>query len=266
MQTPNPFHRPSNRLSGRLHAAGAVALTAVLAAASCTWRTEHKIETVSKIDAHIVLDIRQIQDQAAQNEAYVRKDEPTTTTKAAGEPTSYLASEAALRRMAQGGGSWFFAAAHAQPERAESGAASADDNKKALEGRKERFKKLDDALTKGLIGENEQGFVEVRMPKDAPDKELRASAAKLAEDENADRKTIYRYIAQDQHLGADGAKKVGEVYAAEIRKQLKKGQEYQAPRDPKLFADFQQTALGKAHPDAKPGDWIKKTIEPEKKG
>jgi uncharacterized protein YdbL (DUF1318 family) len=271
--TPNP--------TARIHRARltlpmlAALLPAILALAGCTWRTEHKVETVHKIDAHIVLDIRQIKEEATTIEDYVRPngDQPnggqgeTQQAVPAGDKTSYLETELALRRLAaRGDGSWlsFTPAAHAQPMQAADAPVGKDDERKAIEGRKARAKQIEEALNKSVLGENNRGYVEALLPKDA-DKDARAAAEALAKAENADRRTVYRAVAQRQEGGAAVLPAVEAVFAEAIREQLKKGQMFQAPKEEQAFETFKQSAFGKAHPDAKPGGWVRKAIDPPKK-
>ena len=62
----------------------------------------------------------------------------------------------------------------------------------ALDGRRNRFDQLNELKTKGLVGENNQGYVEAL----SEDKEAKA----LAKAENDDRKVIYATIADQNGL------------------------------------------------------------------
>ena len=242
-------------------------LLALLAPTACVWRTEHKIETVSKIDAHIVLDIRQIKEEAAQIEGYVRDEnkQPQPAATPAVKPSSWAHTESALRQMlesARGGWLRFSPNACATPALPE---VSKEDESKAIEARKARVKEIGKALDAGHLGENDHGYVEALLPKDFPDKDLRAAMDALAKQENADRRTIYIALTRRQGKGADALPAIEMVYAGAIRERLKKGQTYQAPRDLRFFEEYQKTKLGQASPDAKPGQWIRKPIDPPKK-
>lgn len=64
--------------------------------------------------------------------------------------------------------------------------------KAALDGRKDRFDQLRELKSKGMVGENNRGYVEVL--------ENNAQAESLADAENADRKFIYKAIEQQNNL------------------------------------------------------------------
>jgi uncharacterized protein YdbL (DUF1318 family) len=249
----------------------AVVVIAIAGALACTWRTEHKVETVHKIDAHIVLDIRQIKEEASQIEDYVRDEDATPPPPIpAGDKSSALQpTELALRRVAtqpERGWFTFTSAAYAQPVAAEEKLppVTAADQHKAVEGRKARVKKIEAVLDSGRLGENEHGYLELLIPKDA-DKAVRQPLEELAKDENKDRNTIYRGIAQRQEDADKALPTVEMVYAGAIREQMKKGQTFQVPKDERFFEEFQKSDLGKAHPGVKRGQWVKKAIDPPKK-
>lgn len=233
--------------------------------AACTWRTEHKVETVHKIDAHIVLDIRQIEAEASEVEDYVRGDDEPTSVTAEEQPTSWNWNPPAPATPTDyPWWAWlsFSPAAHAgAPElEVEVGKVTATDADEAKKRRKARGKKIDAELKAHHLGENDRGYVEVRLPKDHEDKELRRKLIELAKEENTDRKTIHVEIAQRQDGNLrDVLPTVEKIFAKSIRtKQLKKGHLFQAPRDKKDFETFKKGELGKKYKDAKPGAWLEK--------
>ncbi len=57
----------------KLKSAGAMTLFGLLLV-GCPIRTEHKVETTHKIEAHIVIDIRKVQEQAGQIESEIRAE------------------------------------------------------------------------------------------------------------------------------------------------------------------------------------------------
>jgi uncharacterized protein YdbL (DUF1318 family) len=240
-----------------------LALVAALAGslAACVWRTEHKIETVSKIDAHIVLDIRQIREEAQQVESYVRSDDtPTTDT---GKPTSLLVSQPEGRMVAQaafwpGALSWLDPATSAQ---AQDEIAPSAEETKAKEARRKRAKAVAEGLKEGYIGENDHGYLTVLIDKNVKDKdqrELLKKATELVKDENDDRRTIYMAIAKKREWDEKKLGTIEVIFAEEIRNSLDKGQKFQAPRDKEFFKAFQKSKLGDKYPDAKPGQWLEK--------
>ena len=62
----------------------------------------------------------------------------------------------------------------------------------ALQNRRNRFDQLKELKAKGLLGENNQGYVQVLVSD--------PSAQSVAEAENQDRRTIYSTIAQQNNL------------------------------------------------------------------
>ncbi len=62
----------------------------------------------------------------------------------------------------------------------------------ALDGRRSRFDELTDLKAKGIVGENNRGYVELLVSDD--------SARKIVEAENRDRKIIYKTIAEQNGL------------------------------------------------------------------
>ncbi len=213
-----------------------------------TWRTEHKVETTHKIEAHIVLDIRKVQEEAAKVEDTVR-DTPAASPDDGKPKTSFYRATSGREVASRSLLSIFDLSSSAQ--------AAEDDSSAAIARRKERFASLDKALSQGCLGENCRGMIELRSCDEAKKAEEKKKLETLVADENADRKIIYTGIAQKQGLDAKHFEAVGLVYAAEIRVKLKKGQSFQAPSDATLFEDFQKTPLGKSLPDAKKGEWVK---------
>lgn len=230
--------------------------------AACVWRTEHRVETIHKIDAHIVLDIRQIREEAQEVESYVRGDEAPAAEE--GQPTSWLVSEPRERMVVQaafwpGALSWLDPATTAQA--ADGKTISAEDEKKAKDARRKRAKAVAEGLTKGYLGENDHGYIDVQLPKDVKDKDqkaLRKKAVELAKEENRDRRTIYLAIAQNRGWDEKKLATIEVIFAEEIRENLKKGQHFQAPRDKEFFKAFEESKLGKKYSKVKPGQWLKK--------
>ena len=94
---------------------------------------------------------------------------------------------------------------------------------KALESRKARSPELRALKTKGVIGENNRGFIEVLKPVLTP------KGKSLIEAENQDRKFIYETVVAQNHLGPDGLANVEEQYAKTRRERAKKGDRVQLP-------------------------------------
>ena len=87
---------------------------------------------------------------------------------------------------------------------------------KVLNNRKSRVHELQALKAKGLIGENNKGFIEVLKPS-LPSKEKSLVGA-----ENHDRKFIYDTVVTQNHLGTKGLEKVEEDFAKTHRARAKK--------------------------------------------
>ena len=88
----------------------------------------------------------------------------------------------------------------------------------ALDGRRNRFDQLNELKTKGLVGENNKGYVEAL----SEDKDAKV----LAKAENADRKVIYATIA-DQNGLTEAIETIEKVFAQVQRDKAEAGQKVQ---------------------------------------
>lgn len=212
-------------------------------------------ETTHRIEAHIVLDIRRIQDQAGAVEAEVRGggggggDSDGASTEPARGPGARVVSAVQGREVASAGelpglftGGARFASLESTPEERE-----------AIARRKERFRQIDPLLEKGRAGENNRGMLEAR---DVPAEERDAVRA-LIDAENADRRTIYRAVAVREGLSADEFEAIGEVWALGILKEMRPGRWFQVPSKDRLFEAFRDSALGRKLPAARKGEWLR---------
>ena len=218
------------------------------------WRTEHKVETTHKIEAHIVIDIRKISAEAQAVEQEVRNEDETVEQAPKAEP-----DDAGLRSTWVG---------HDPPRQVASrsiwsifdfattaSAQTPDDKRAAIARRKSRAGRIGKLLGQGCLGENNKGYVEAR-PCDAS-KSAKKAAKALAAEENKDRKIVYRAVAVEQGLKADQAGIIGTIFAVQIANELKSGQAFQVPSNAERLKDFRATKLGRKLPDAKKGKWVK---------
>ena len=88
----------------------------------------------------------------------------------------------------------------------------------ALDNRRDRYEKLSELKVKGIVGENNQGYVTVLV------KDERAEA--IVDAENNDRKIIYTTIAQQNGL-TDALGTIERVFAQEQRERAKPGEKIQ---------------------------------------
>ncbi len=94
---------------------------------------------------------------------------------------------------------------------------------KALNNRKARSHELQALKAKGLIGENNKGFITILKPS------LQPKEKSLVEAENHDRKFIYTTVVKQNHLGGKGLAKVEEKFAKTRSARATKGDFIQTP-------------------------------------
>ena len=92
----------------------------------------------------------------------------------------------------------------------------------ALQNRQSRYDQLQQLKSQGIIGENNQGYVEV-MKRAALDSDSMASA------ENQDRGVIYNAIVQQNNLPPAGIRQVQTAFADVQREKARSGDFVQMP-------------------------------------
>ena len=157
---------------------------------SCYMKTEHKIE------AHITIDIREIEATGNQIEDMVRA------------------------KRAKKGQSLFILPWRVEPAYAEYQIKiMTPEVQKAIERRGARIDSLDEMMLMGCIGENNRGYVEYRScPTCNQDPALKEKAEKLVTEENQDRLFIYKAMVEQNNLPAD-ALSVVETTLGKIQRQ-----------------------------------------------
>ncbi len=91
------------------------------------------------------------------------------------------------------------------------------DVQNVLNHRKARVRELQALKAKGLIGENNKGFITILKPS------IQSKEKKLVEAENHDRKLIYNTVVAQNHLGSEGLAKVEKEFAKTHRDRTKQG-------------------------------------------
>ncbi|MBX3179476.1 MAG: DUF1318 domain-containing protein [Candidatus Hydrogenedentes bacterium] len=211
---------------------------AILVLAGCVIRTEHKI------DAHITLDIRHVQQQAEGVLDFIEgKSDTLPGFEDAGEPTSWL--RRALDAIDP------FETAHAQMN---TKSAKVEEIATAL-------RKNNDAIAKlkkdGCLGETNRGYVELRDCDALADAAAKNAAQQLVADENQGRKALYNEIARLNKDDGVTVTKVEQIYAVERLKRGKAGERYQLPPAGELFNDVKGSDIGKKLGDqCKPDAWV----------
>lgn len=233
------------------------------AAAACL-RTHHEVETYHKIDAHIVVDIRQIQEEAAQTENYVRGTDaagsPNTGETDTNPPTSRAVPTPQTRRTWL---SWLDPAATACAQESAVRDEEASENtrtkieKDAIERRRQRAETVENALKRGWVGETHHGYLELLLETTEDNRQRREKLQALVKAENHDRRIIYQEIARRKDWDQSRVPLIEVIFAHQIRQKLQEGMWFQVPKDEKRFQDFRRTKLGRKYPDAAPGQWLR---------
>jgi len=220
-----------------------LAAVVILAAWGCVIRTEHKI------DAHVQLDIRHVQEQAEEVLDYIEGDRDTLPELESKEPkekaTSFL------------NGVWNaidpMPAAHAQEDLN----TSSPRVRQIMESLRQRHDKVQQYKDKGCFGENNRGYIELRDCSETETAEKKNELQQLLAKENEDRKALYNEIARLNKEQDISISTVESVFALQRLKRAKSGEEVQLPDAGDRFEDFKQTSLCKKLGDAcKPGAWV----------
>lgn len=212
---------------------------AMLALVGCVIRTEHKI------DAHITLDIRHVQEQAEGVLDYIEgKSDELPGFEEGAEPTSWL--HRALDAI--------------DPFETVNAAEMKTDSAKVKEIATALRKNNDGiaALKKdGCLGETNRGYVELKDCDGLKEADAKNTAQKLVEDENKGRKALYNEIARLNKDDGISVTKVEQIYAVERLKRGKSGEQYQLPSAGELFDDIKGSDVGKKLGDKCKADaWV----------
>jgi len=228
----------------------------VLGALSCVIRTEHKIE------AHVVLDIRHVAQQATDIESVVAGEKPLSAVEkapaaGAGKPRSALEREPAGRP---------FLAALLDPAAPACAAqtyptALTPELKAIVQRRQARFDDVEKYKNMGCIGEKNDAYLAYRPCADC-DKSpaLKSKVEALIKGENDDRKAMYKEVARQNKVPESEMAKIQAIWAETFRAKSKPGQWIQAPSEAAELAKFEKSELGqklKKEGPIKPGEWRK---------
>lgn len=225
--------------------------TAVLVVlVGCVIRTEHRIE------AHVTLDIRHIEQQA---EAALDYMEGKTDVIPELTPAPAAASTSQLRRVMNA-----FSPMHVAYAAEELNTSSAR-YRQILQQINARSAQINDLKTQGCVGENNRGYLELQDCEAAKDAARKNEVQKLMSEENADRKAFYSEIAR---LNSDDKKVtvsyVERIYAWKRLERAQTGEIFQLPPDggdaPEghTFEAFKASPLGQRLADkCVAGAWVK---------
>ncbi len=219
----------------------ALATTVSLIALGCVITTKHKI------DAHIVLDIRHIQEQADGVLDYI---EGKTDELPATEPAKEGAGPSFLERA-------YYAMLSTPVAYAAELKESSPKVKELADKMRERQPKIEALKKQGAIGEDNRGYVTLRDSEAIADAEKKNEAQQLVAAENADRKALYREIATDNADQNVTLTTVERIFAQRRLMRAAAGEVFQLPPAGDDFDKFKASPMGqKLGGECVPGAWV----------
>ena len=219
----------------------ALLTTLSIIALGCVITTKHKI------DAHIVLDIRHIQVQADGVLDYI---EGKTDTIPAPENKSELMAPSALERA-------FYAMLPIQTAYAAELKETSPKVKELADKLRERQPKLEGLKKAGAAGEDNRGYAALRDSEALADPGKKNEAQQLIAAENADRKALYREIANDNADQKVTLSTVERVFAQRRLMRASSGDIFQLPAAGEDFDTFKTSPAGKQlGAECVPGAWV----------
>jgi uncharacterized protein YdbL (DUF1318 family) len=101
--------------------------------------------------------------------------------------------------------------------------------RKIIDSRAARLAEVNRYKAQGVLGENNQGLVEVRNLDAVTDLRARAEVQKLVKAENTDREQLYREIAAEKNIDLSQLPKIQATYAETLRANARSGDWIQSP-------------------------------------
>jgi uncharacterized protein YdbL (DUF1318 family) len=184
--------------------------------------------TCARITVNVYFPAAEIRDAASRIEREVRQGDETPTTPPSSGP-SEAPKQQSIRwwprrgplRLALGVST---AAAQQQLDITISTPAI----RRLIASRKARYPRLVPFFDQGALGENNRGLVEIRTL-DALALRDRARVKALVEQENADRRQLYRALAEANNISSDRVDEIAAIFAEVNRKEAKKDWKIQEP-------------------------------------
>lgn len=219
-------------------------IATLLVVAGCVLRTEHKI------DAHITLDIRHIEQQAEATLDYIEGKTDSVpgleapAAPAAAAPTSWLQHPLDTLSPVQ--------VVYAADLKSDSPLV-----KQILDSLRSRHAQVSDMKKSGCFGENNRGYVELRECDAFKDADTKNEGQKLLAEENKDRKALYNEIARLNKDQSVSVSTVESVYVGERLDRAASGEVVQLPAAGAQFDEIKGKPLGqKLGDNCKPGAWV----------
>ncbi|GMW02322.1 MAG: hypothetical protein AMXMBFR84_34580 [Candidatus Hydrogenedentota bacterium] len=210
---------------------GALFVAILFIGFGCVIRTEHKI------DAHITVDIRHIEQQADEILDFIEGKSETL-------PTEEAAPQSSIRPLIRQACDFLSSVttAHAQ----ELKSSTTPRMKELATKMKDRQPQIDALKKSKSVGESNRGYLALRDSDEMKDTEKKNAAQKLITEENADRKALYQEIARDNSDQASVTlATVERIYAQRRLERAAAGDIFQLPPAGKDFDDFAASATGK---------------------
>lgn len=206
--------------------------------------------TKHKIEAHIIIDIRHVEQQAEQIVDYWEGQ--TDTLPAVEAPAAAEAPNTSwLRRGLQ-------ALSPMQVAYAEELKVMISPRAKELTDKlRERFPKVDAMKKQGCFGESNRGYIDLRECDALNDPEAKNAAQQLLAEENNDRKELYREMARLNAADNVSLSTVERIFAMEKLERAKPGDQVQLPPAGADFDKFKASPMGqKLGAEAQAGAWV----------
>lgn len=214
---------------------GAAVLAVVLL--GCKLTTEHRI------DAHITVDIRHIQEQASDIVDFIEGDSDELSVDAPSNTSM-------LRTL------WNAVAPVQVAHAAELNSKSPEVERIAKELRALQSE-IDQLMAKGYIGLDNRGYLALRPHPDLDDAEAKNETQRFIAKVNDLRNALYREVARLNRDSGASLTTVERVFAGEFRDRAKSGHWVELPEAGAPYDTFLDSDLAKKLGDkAKPGAWV----------
>lgn len=224
-----------------------LAAVAVLMTLGCVITTKHTI------DAHITVDIRHIEKQADNILDYV-EGKTNTLPGAESEAKDKKPEKARGTSMLRDVIEWMNPIRTAYAAELKQSSPAVAEIAKRL---KERNPKIDALKDSGCAGESNRGVLELRPCDKLTDAAKKNEAQQLIAAENADRKALYKEVAElnrDQNVTVSAVER---VFAQKRLERAQPGQVFQLPEPGDDFDAFKKSDVGKKlGAECKPGAWV----------
>lgn len=215
-------------------------LTAVslIATLGCVIRTQHTI------DAHVTLDIRYIKDQADDVLDFIEGERDVLPDIGPARESSMVQRVWQAVTPIQ--------VAHAQELKTTSPVVRELANRM-----RDRHPQIEALKNDGALGENNRGYVHLFDHDSLDTAEKRNNAQQLTAAENADRKALYREIAELNKEARVSVTQVERIYAQRRLERGRAGERFQLPPAGQDFDTFKASEMGRRlGDDARPDAWV----------